>query len=61
MDRRKLGLVLLVVGGLVWPAGLYLEFEPPEILGPRLLLVLSGVYLRGSKILRRLRHQPPRG
>lgn len=61
MDRRRFGLALLVVGGLVWPLGLYLGFQPQQILGPHLILVLSGVYLRGSKILRRLRHQPPLG
>lgn len=61
MDRRRFGLALLVIGGLVWPTGLYLEFEPTEILGPHLILVLSGVYLRGSKILTRLMDQPPLG
>ena len=61
MDRRRLGLALLVLGGLIWPVGLYLGFQPRQILGPHLLLVLGGVYLRGSKIIRRLRDQPPLG
>jgi hypothetical protein len=54
MEREKLGTILLVIGVLAWPVGLYLGVKPvPNILVIHLLGVVPGVYLRGSKILKR--------
>jgi hypothetical protein len=61
LDRKKTGTILLVLGVLAWPVGFLLirlgfELRPvPDILVPHLLGVVPGVYLRGSKILERLK------
>jgi hypothetical protein len=54
--REIIGTVLIFAGVLAWPIGLALNLRPaPDILIPHLMLVVPGVYLRGSKILRRIR------
>ena len=57
MDRQKTGTIMIILGVLFWPIGLFLlKWKPvPNILIPHLLLVIPGVYLRGSKILRKIR------
>ncbi|MFQ5888266.1 MAG: hypothetical protein ACE5HY_06180 [Candidatus Hydrothermarchaeales archaeon] len=58
MEREKVGTILLVLGVLAWPVGLSLGVKPvPNILIPHLLGVIPGVYLRGSKIIKRLRKE----
>jgi hypothetical protein len=63
MEREKLGTILLILGVLAWPVGFFLisqgfDIKPvPDILVPHLLGVVPGVYLRGSKILRKIRKQ----
>ncbi|MEE9593852.1 MAG: hypothetical protein V3V92_00465 [Candidatus Hydrothermarchaeales archaeon] len=53
--REKIGLAMIIIGGLIWPIGLSLGKEPvPDILIPHLLFVIPGVYLRGSRILSRI-------
>ncbi len=60
MERQKLGTILLILGVLAWPVGFFLigqghDIEPvPDILIFHLLGVVPGVYLRGSKILKKL-------
>jgi hypothetical protein len=56
MKQETIGILLIILGVLAWPVGLYAGFEPvPNILVPHLCLVLPGVYLRGSKILKRVK------
>jgi len=62
MEREKLGTILIVLGVLAWPIGYILKLTMfpgirpvPDILVPHLLGIVPGVYLRGSKILQRLR------
>jgi len=56
MKQETAGLVLIILGALAWPVGLYVGLDPvPDILVPHLCLVLPGVYLRGSKILKRVK------
>jgi hypothetical protein len=64
MEREKVGTVLLILGVLAWPVGyffkltLFPNIKPvPDILIPHLLGVVPGVYLRGSKILRRFKQK----
>ena len=63
MEREKIGTILLILGILAWPIGLSLRsigypIRPvPDILVPHLLGVVPGVYLRGSKILRKLKER----
>jgi len=53
--REKIGLAMLIIGGLLWPIGLSLGYDPfPDILIPHLLFVIPGVYLKGSRILGKL-------
>ncbi|RMF89184.1 MAG: hypothetical protein D6733_06815 [Methanobacteriota archaeon] len=55
MEREKIGTVLIILGILAWPVGLSLGIKPvPNILVPHLLGVIPGVYLRGSKILKKI-------
>jgi hypothetical protein len=56
VDREKTGTILIIMGVLVWPVGLYiLKWEPiPNVLIPHLLFVVPGVYLRGFKRLKGL-------
>ncbi len=61
MEREKIGTALLILGVLAWPVGFLLKatvlpgIRPvPDILIPHLLGVVPGVYLRGSKILKKL-------
>jgi hypothetical protein len=55
MDRERLGTTLLILGILAWPIGLSLGVKPiPNILIFHLLGVIPGVYLRGSKILKKI-------
>ncbi len=60
MDRKRFGTLLLVLGVLAWPIGYVLkatvfpDIRPvPDILVPHLLGVIPGVFLRGSKVLKR--------
>jgi len=56
MKQETTGLALIILGALAWPVGLYMGLEPvPNILVPHLCLVLPGVYLRGSKIVKRFK------
>lgn len=55
MDRRKLGLILIILGVLAWPVGIFLEIETSYTLTAHLCGVIPGVILRGSRIFRKLR------
>ncbi|MBI3599795.1 MAG: hypothetical protein HY097_04025 [Nitrospinae bacterium] len=56
MNKKTLGLILIISGGLVWPVGLWLKFKPfPYILIPHILLIVPGVLLRGSHIIELIR------
>ncbi|MEE8168328.1 MAG: hypothetical protein V3T58_05605 [Candidatus Hydrothermarchaeales archaeon] len=57
MEREKIGLAMIILGVFVWPVGLLiLKLKPmPYVLASHLLLVIPGVYLRGSKIFKRIR------
>ncbi|MBU2560197.1 hypothetical protein KKA03_04805 [archaeon] len=57
MDREKTGTILIIIGVLVWPIGvLILHWKPiPNVLIPHLCFVVPGVYLRGSKLLKRIK------
>ncbi len=61
MDRRTLGLLLIIAGASVWPVGLFvlpqfgIVMPVRIILIPHLALVIPGVMLRGSKILAKIR------
>lgn len=56
MKKKDVGLVLIIIGVLMWPLGHFLEWTPiPNTLSLHLLFVIPGVFLRGSKILRKLR------
>lgn len=59
MKREKTGTILIILGVLAWPVGLFiLKWEPvPNVLIPHLCLVIPGVYLRGSKIMKKLKGQ----
>ncbi len=55
MERQKLGTILLILGILAWPLGYGLKVKPiPNILFFHLLFIIPGVYLRGSKILKKI-------
>lgn len=61
MEREKIGTMLLILGILAWPVGFGLKAtvmpgirSVPDILIPHLLGVVPGVYLRGSKILKKI-------
>jgi hypothetical protein len=56
MEREKIGTILIILGVLAWPVGLYiLEWKPiPNVLVPHLLFVVPGVYFRGLKRLNKL-------
>jgi hypothetical protein len=55
MNRGRLGLLLIILGVLAWPVGLFvLKLEKLTTLAIHLSLVLPGVYLRGLKIINRL-------
>jgi len=49
MDKKRQGLVLIVIGVLAWPVGIALDIAPLKILPFHLAFVLSGVYLRKHK------------
>lgn len=54
MNRKKLGLILIILGVLAWPVGLFiLNLEKHETLLIHLSMVIPGVYLRDLKYLRR--------
>ncbi|NOZ76944.1 MAG: hypothetical protein GXO65_04560 [Euryarchaeota archaeon] len=62
MDRKTAGTALIIIGVLVWPVGLWVlpafGIHPapvPDLLVPHLCGVVPGVYLRGSKILKKLK------
>jgi|Deesub1362A_J573_1020465.scaffolds.fasta_scaffold00451_9 hypothetical protein len=53
MDRKSIGMILIILGVLAWPVGLFvLSLEKPQTLALHLSLVLPGVYLRGLKYLK---------
>jgi len=53
MERKRLGLILIILGVIAWPAGLFvLNLQKHETLLIHLSLVLPGVYLRGLKYLK---------
>ncbi len=61
MDRKKLGTILLIAGVMVWPVGWFILpifgihlANVPDLLVPHLCGVIPGVYLRGSKILKKI-------
>jgi hypothetical protein len=56
VEREKTGTVMIIIGVLVWPIGLFiLHWEPiPYVLIPHLCFVIPGAYLRGFKVLKRL-------
>ena len=56
MDKGKIGTIMIIIGVLVWPTGLFiLHWEPfPNVLIPHLCFVIPGAYLRGFKRLKRL-------
>lgn len=52
MNKKTLGLILIISGGLVWPVGFWLKLKPfPYILVPHIILIVPGVILRGSHII----------
>ncbi|MFO7967330.1 MAG: hypothetical protein R6U44_07005 [Archaeoglobaceae archaeon] len=57
MDRRKIGLILIILGVLAWPVGIFLEVETLYTLIAHLCGVIPGVILRGSRILAKLREK----
>ncbi|OGV98486.1 MAG: hypothetical protein A3I04_05420 [Nitrospinae bacterium RIFCSPLOWO2_02_FULL_39_110] len=58
MDKKTLGIILIISGGLVWPIGFWLKFKPfPYIVIPHILLIASGVLLRGSHIVKIIRRR----
>ncbi|MFP3946695.1 MAG: hypothetical protein ACLFVI_07305 [Archaeoglobaceae archaeon] len=57
MDRRKIGLVLIILGVLAWPIGIFLGVETSYTLAAHLCGVIPGVILRGSKILKKIREK----
>ena len=55
MERQKLGMILIILGALAWPVGFILHVKPiPNILFFHLLFIIPGVYLKGSKILKKI-------
>ena len=55
MDRKKLGRTLIILGVMTWPIGLTLKIKPiPNILFFHLILIIPGVYLQGSKLLKKI-------
>lgn len=52
IDKEKIGLVLIILGVLVWPVGLFvLHLRPvPDCLVPHLCLVIPGAILKGGRI-----------
>ena len=56
MQRARIGTILIIIGVMVWPVGLYvLKWEPiPVVLFFHLLFVVPGAYLRGFKRLKKL-------
>ncbi len=55
MERQKLGMILIILGVLAWPVGYILNVKPiPNILFFHLLFIIPGVYLKGSKILKKI-------
>ncbi len=57
MDRRRLGLILIILGVLAWPVGIFLEIETSYTLTAHLCGVIPGVILRGSRILKKLKEK----
>jgi len=56
MDRARLGLILIGIGVLAWPVGLFLLNLGTKItLLVHLSFVIPGALIRGSKIVRRIR------
>ncbi|MHB8843003.1 MAG: hypothetical protein ACYC56_14655 [Candidatus Aquicultor sp.] len=49
--RKTVGLVCLAAGGLAWPCGYVMEYEVTQILPVHLVLIFSGLALRGSHLL----------
>jgi uncharacterized protein (DUF983 family) len=57
VEREKLGLVLIILGVAVWPTALVLNIATRTALALHLSLVIPGVLLRGSRLLRKLRRK----
>ena len=57
MERKKLGLMLILLGVAVWPIAGVLQIATRTALALHLSLVIPGVYLRGSRILSFLRRK----
>lgn len=52
--RERIGMAMIIIGGLMWPIGLSLRLKPvPDILIPHLLFVIPGAYLKGGRIFKR--------
>ncbi len=55
MNREKIGAVLIILGVLVWPFGLFvMHWGVPNILALHLALVIPGAYLKGKGIFKRI-------
>lgn len=54
MDKGKIGIMAVILGVSVWPIGLFALRRKlvPNILTSYLCFVISGVYLRGYKLLK---------
>jgi hypothetical protein len=57
VERKKLGLVLIILGVAVWPIAAVLHIAVRTALALHLSLVIPGVLLRGSRLLRKLRRK----
>jgi len=57
VERKKLGLLLILLGVAVWPVAAVFNIATRTALALHLSLVIPGVYLRGSRILRFLRRK----
>lgn len=62
MEREKAGLILILLGAAVWPLAYALKLTVypklnyiPDFLALHLLLIFSGLYLRGNTLMKRLR------
>lgn len=58
MDKKTLGLILIISGGLIWPIGLWFKFKPfPDIIIPHIILIVSGGILKGNHIIKMIKRE----
>lgn len=55
--KKHVGLACLVAGGLAWPAGYFMNYEIPQILPVHLILIFTGLGLRGSHLLKTIKRK----